>query len=310
MEKFVSLKELEISIGKRARLHRMLYDKGNANGTLLILPIDQGLEHGPMDFFQNPASKNPEYELRLAEEGKYSAIVFHIGIAQKYFREYAGKVPLILKINGKTAVPSDKQSFSPLDASVEDAVRLGADAVGYTLYTGSPSQDRDIAQLNEVRRDCEKFGMPLFVWSYPRGEAIEAKGGKDSLYAVDYAARAANELGADIVKLNMPKKVKAEKLGEYKAFLSKSEDSKPYIGLEDATDLERMKMVVESAGKTLVLVSGGEKADDRSIVEKAETAMKAGCTGLIFGRNMWQRKHGDALRITAQIKEMMKGYPR
>jgi class I fructose-bisphosphate aldolase len=243
-------------------------------------------------------------------EGKYSAIVFHPGLAQKYYGAYAKELPLILKINGKTAIPSDREAFSPLTGSVEDAVKLGASAVGYTLFVGSPAQDRDIAQLARVRQDCDKFGMPLIVWSYPRGEAIEAKGGRDSLYAVDYAARVACELGADVVKVNMPKKVKAEKLEEYKKFLSKGEDSKPYIGLEDATDLERMKMVVESAGRTLALVSGGEKAGDNEIIEKAETAMKAGFNGLIFGRNMWQRKHGDALRITAQIKEMMKDYSR
>src|SRR3989338_7569869 len=196
---------MDISLGKKTRLYRMLYEHGPANGTLMILPIDQGIEHGPLNFFPNPPSEDPDFQYKLAFEGGFSAIALHIGLASKYSRKYVGRVPLILKINGKTNVPSDDNAFSPLTSSVEDAVRLGADAVGYTLYAGSPSQDRDIKQLNDVRFECEKFGMPLIVWSYPRGSAIDSKAGKDSLYAIDYEARLACEFGADIVKLNVPK---------------------------------------------------------------------------------------------------------
>ena len=171
----------------------------------MLLPIDQGIEHGPRDFFPNPASKDPDYQFRLAAEAGYSALACQIGMAEKYYPDYAGRVPLILKVNGKTDVPSSAKAFSSCNASVEDAVRLGADAVGYTLYVGSPRQDEDLAQLRQVRQDCDRFGMPLVVWSYPRGEAIDAKGGATSFYAIDYAARMAMEMGADIVKLNMPK---------------------------------------------------------------------------------------------------------
>ncbi len=192
--------QMNLSTGKRVRLHRMMYEHGPANGTLMFLPIDQGLEHGPVDFFANPESIDTDWIYRLAVEGNFSGIALHIGLAEKYHRDYAGKVPLILKVNGKTSVPSDDDAFSSLTSSVEDAVRLGADAVGYTLYVGSPAQDVDIAQCNEVRRDCEKSGMPLIVWAYPRGGAIKGKGGIDSLYAVDYAARVACEVGADIIR--------------------------------------------------------------------------------------------------------------
>jgi class I fructose-bisphosphate aldolase len=109
----------------------------------------------------------------------------------------------VLKLNGKTEIPPDKAPISPCVATVEDAVHLGADAVGYTLYVGSPLQAEDFAQFRTVREDAERYGMPIIAWSYPRGEAIEAKGGRDSLYAVDYAARVACELGADIVKLTL-----------------------------------------------------------------------------------------------------------
>src|SRR4249920_1129461 len=127
-----------LSPGKRARLRRLLFEFGPGNGTLMLLPIDQGIEHGPRDFFPNPASKDPDYQFRLAAEAGYSALACQIGMASKYYPDYAGQVPLILKVNGKTDIPSSAQAFSTCNASVEDAVRLGADAVGYTLYVGSP----------------------------------------------------------------------------------------------------------------------------------------------------------------------------
>jgi len=290
-----TIDDLALSPGKRARLHRMLYEYGPGNGTLLFLPIDQGIEHGPVDFFDNPDSIDPDYEYRLALEGNYSGIALHYGLAAKYFSKYAGKVPLLLKINGKTNVPSDDEPFSPLTGSVEDAVRLGADAVGYTLYVGSPRQDDDIKQLTDVRRDCERYGMPLVVWSYPRGKAIKEKGGQDSLYAVDYAARMACELGADIVKLNVPKPEPNDK------------EPKPYNTLS-LSEADVVRKVVKSAGRTLVLISGGSKVGDEDLLHKARLAMDAGVTGLIFGRNLWQRKLDDALKITGRIHDMLKEY--
>ena len=200
----VTLADMNLSTGKKTRLTRLLYGAGPGNGTLMFLPIDQGLEHGPRDFFPNPPAKDPEFQLQLAKEGKFSGIVFQIGIASKYMAKFAGQVPLVLKLNGKTEIPADKSPLSPLLASVEDAVRLGADAVGYTLYVGSPQQEQDFAQFRKVREDAERFGMPIIVWSYPRGDAIEGKGGRDSFYAIDYAARTAAELGADVVKVNVP----------------------------------------------------------------------------------------------------------
>lgn len=292
----VTLADMQLSPGKRARLHRLLYEYGPGNGTLLLLPIDQGVEHGPVDFFDNPDSIDPEYEYRLALEGNYSGIALHYGLAEKYFGTYAGKVPLVLKINGKTNVPSDDESFSPLTSSVEDAVRLGADAVGYTLYVGSPRQDDDIRQCNDVRRECERYGMPLIIWSYPRGKAVKEKGGVDTLYAVDYAARMACEMGADVVKLNVPK------VGE-----NLDKQPKPYNTLQISEE-DAIRKVVRSAGRTLVLISGGSKLSDEDLLHKARIAMDAGVTGLIFGRNLWQRKYDDAIAITGRIQEMLKAY--
>lgn len=289
----ISLDDMNLSMGKKARLQRLLYQYGPGNGTLMFLPIDQGLEHGPMDFFENPPSADPDFQCRLALEGNYSGIVFHIGLAEKYMPAYAGKVPLVLKVNGKTNIPSDAEAFSPMTSSVEDAVRLGADAVGYTLYVGSPAQDMDIQQFNEVRRDCERFGMPLIMWAYPRGEAVESKGGKDSLYAIDYAARVACELGADVVKVNYPKPAKSPAA------------PKPYNNLEMSFE-EGVRKVVQSAGRTMVIFSGGSKIGDEDLLNNVKVAMDCGATGLIFGRNMWQRPMDQALDMSNRVRDVMR----
>ncbi|MGD0249999.1 MAG: fructose-bisphosphate aldolase [Thermoplasmata archaeon] len=291
-----ALHRLGLSPGKKTRLKRLLYDHGPGGGTLLVLPIDQGLEHGPVDFFINPDALDPQYQYDLARDGKFSAIALHIGLAEKYFHEYAGDVPLILKLNGKTSVPSDAQSFSPLTGTVEDAVRLGADAVGYTVYVGSPAQDRDFRQFLDVRQDAERFGMPVVVWAYPRGEAIAKRGGKESLYAVDYAARVALELGADVVKVNYP--VASEKDAE----------SPPPNNTLRLTPNDAFRKVVESAGRALVLVSGGEKVGDPELLAKVRSSMDAGATGIIFGRNLWQRSKVDALRLTRELHAIFREY--
>jgi len=289
----VTLEDLDLPVGKKTRLYRLLHKYGPGNGRLLVLPIDQGLEHGPRDFFVNPESLNPEFQLRLALEGGFSAIAFQVGVAEKYLRTFAGKVPLILKINGKTEIPPDDEAFSPCHASVEDGVRLGADAIGYTSYIGSPRQDEDFVQFGKVRREAERAGMPVVLWAYPRGASIEQKGGRDSLYAVDYAARVAQELGADVVKLNYPK-VDEDKRAQY---------PKEYRDLK-LSKKEMLEKVVASAGRTLTLMSGGSKRSDEELFDDVRVALEAGVTGFIFGRNMWQRRFGEALEVAARITKM------
>lgn len=289
------LSELGLGTGKKARLHRILFQHGLRNGTAVFLPYDQGLEHGPRDFFPNPAASDPAYVARLALEGGFNGIAVQIGLAEKFYWDYAGQVPLILKLNGKTEIPSDAEALSPVNASVDEAVRLGADAVGYTLYVGTPAQDRDFEQYRRVRADAQRYGMPLIVWAYPRGSAIEAKGGKDSFYAVDYAARVASELGADVVKVNFPH---PEKRAAVKS---------PYDAVYSSQ--QAIDAVVRSANRTLVLVSGGAKAGDEAMLEKARQSMEAGGTGLIFGRNVWQRDYDESLRFVDRLKEILAKYP-
>ncbi len=299
VEKF-SLDLDHLGPGEKRRLYEFMYAHGPGNGKMLFLPIDQGVEHGPSDFFPNPPSVDFDFQLALAEEGGYSGIVCHIGLAEKHMKKFAGRVPLILKINGKTNIPSDEEAFSALDATVEDAVRLGADAIGYTLYVGSPSQDRDFVQFMQVRQEAKRYGMPAIMWAYPRGKYVEEKGGRDSLAMVHYAARIANELGATLVKINQPK---APKGGEYTdKFFGK------YNQYKDLDDQTSLNMAVQAAGRTGVLVSGGSKISDEDLLNKAEASLKAGVDGLIFGRNMWQRKFEDALEITREIKKMMQEF--
>ncbi len=291
----LSLEDMTLSTGKKARLHRLMYERGPGNGTMLFLPIDQGLEHGPVDFFENPAAQNPEFQCEMALRGNYSAIVFQYGIAEKYMHKYAGRVPLVVKVNGKTNVPNDDASFSSTLCAVEEAVRLGADAIGYTLYVGSPSQDVDFAQFAEVRREADRLGIPVIIWAYPRGSAIKAKGGQDTPYAIEYAARVAAEVGADVVKVNLPT-LNAEKMAQTPA---------PYNTLKLSYE-EHVRRIVEAAGRTLVVFSGGSKVGDADLLEKAQISMNAGGHGLIFGRNMWQRPMDQALDVTAKVHEILK----
>lgn len=290
------LNEMGLSAGKVARLRKILYQFGPGNGKAIFLPVDQGLEHGPRDFVPNWDAADTRWLFRLAKEGRFNAIVLQIGEASKYFWEFAGEVPLVLKLNGKTEVPPDDEAFSPCHASVEDAVALGADAVGYTLYVGSPAQDRDFIQLRRVRQDCERFGMPLIVWSYPRGSAVNKKGGRDSLYQVSYAARTAAEVGADIVKINFPKASLVDNV------------PKPYGEWGGLDQLEAARHAIDSAQRTPVLISGGEKGEDDAIIEKARLSFEAGAMGLIFGRNMFQRKLDDALRLCERLHELCQKY--
>lgn len=290
-----AIADIGLGVGKKTRLHRILFQHGLRNGTAMFLPYDQGLEHGPRDFFANPSSGDPRYIIRLALEGGFNGIAMQIGLAEKFYWDYAGEIPVILKLNGKTDFPSDANALSPLHASVEDAVRLGADAVGYTLYVGTPAQEADFAQFRQVREDAHRLGMPLVVWSYPRGEAVDKKGGADSFYAVDYAARVASELGADVVKVNFPHPEKQTNV--------KTEYVKEFSTQEAITS------VVRSANKTLVLISGGTKSSDDVMLGRAREAMEAGATGFIFGRNVWQREHDESLRFVARLREILSSYP-
>ncbi len=240
------------------------------SGRVLILAMDQGMEHGPRDF--NAKNINPEYVLDVACRGGFTGLAIQKGIAKHYKENYSGKVPLVLKLNGRTEiVPKDDVYSSPI-ASVKEAVALGADAIGYTIYVGSPREAQMFHEFGAIQAEAEEYGLPTVVWAYPRGKHVPNE--KDPSM-VAYAARVALELGADIVKINYPGSVDA------------------------------MKWVVASAGRCKVISAGGSKQSDSEFLAKVKEVIAAGGVGMAVGRNVWQ--HDNPLKITEEIKKVVFG---
>ena len=252
-------------IGESTRLSRIV-----RNGKILILAMDQGIEHGPTDF--NEKNIDPEYVFKIAEKGGFSGFAIQKGIAYKYMENYAGKVPLILKLNGRTNINPKEDIYSSPVAQVKEAVKLGADAIGYTLYVGSPNEAQMFEDFGLIHAEAKDYGMPTVVWAYPRGEHV--KNEKDPA-TVAYAARCALELGADVVKVN-------------------------YTGSADS-----FKQVVNAAQKCHVISSGGSKQTDAEFLQKAKEVMDAGAKGFAVGRNVWQ--NDDPLKITKDLKKIVFG---
>ncbi|MFA4930656.1 MAG: fructose-bisphosphate aldolase [Patescibacteria group bacterium] len=289
------VKHPDFSVAKRRNFKRIMLPSGR----FFILPIDQGLEHGPSDFLENPACGDPEYQLRLAKEVGFSAIAMQIGLARKYWQmpEYKKSVPLVLKINGKTCIPNDSGPFSPADATVEEAAALGAMAIGYTLYVGSSDQDDDFIQFRQIRQAAFRFDLPVIVWAYPRGKEIDEYGGKNSLAAIDYAVRVAMELGADVVKFNLPVFPKDG--------YQKDSCFEKYNELKGLSEAEMLQKVINTAGKLGTLLSGGDQVSETTALHHASLAVKCGIDGVIFGRNVWQREYKAAVDFSLKIKKIL-----
>jgi len=251
--------------GHKTRLSRIM-----RNGKVMLLAMDQGLEHGPSDF--NEKNIDPDYVLDIAIKGGFTGVAIQKGIAYKYFEKYAGQVPLVLKLNGKTNIVPKDEAYSPPIASVHEAIKLGADAVGYTIYVGSPNEAKMFAEFGKIREECENYGIPTIIWSYPRGKYVQNE--KDPA-VVAYAARVALELGADIVKVN-------------------------YTG-----SVESFRYVVQAAQKCKVISAGGSKQSDEEFLAKAKEVMDAGAVGFAVGRNVWQ--HPNPLEITDKLKKIIFG---
>lgn len=243
-------------------------NKLTTKGKTLFLAYDQGLEHGPSDF--NDKNVDPKYIIEIAKKGKYNGIVFQKGIAEKYNKEIkASKIPLIIKLNGKTNLFKGEPISRQL-CTVDEAVKLGAAAVGYTIYIGSDYEDEQFQEFENIQREAHKENLPVIVWMYPRGKSVEKKKPEELMV---YAARIALEIGADIVKLQ-------------------------YIGKE-----KDLKWAVKSAGKTKVVVAGGTKKGEKELLTQINEIMNSGCIGLAIGRNVWQ--HPKPLEITKKIKDIV-----
>lgn len=291
------------SPGEMARLRQIV----RKSGTTMILPYDQFIEHDNRHVDPNPMAADPDYICNLAVEGGYNAVAIHYGLAKRYWTKLAGAVPLLLKINGKTSIPAQDNPLSVPTAFVEDAVRMGAVAVGYTLYYGSPRQDEDLPQLAKVRAECDRFGMPLIVWAYPRGEYVEKKGGKESSYLIESAVRMAVEMGATVIKANLPVATKVPGYFENKEVPEYYRKVEKELQAMDAKaqKWERAKRVVAAAQGVPVLFSGGDKVSDEELEENVNACLDAGCFGFIFGRNMWKREEKKALELSEKFQAML-----
>lgn len=232
------------------------------DGKCLLLAYDQGFEHGPTDF--NEDNVDPNFILDIAlKSNVYTGVVFQEGIAEKYYPiggvEQKKYPPLILKLNGKTSFHKGEEPLSLQLTSVDQAKKLGAVGVGYTIYVGSEHEGQMMVEFRRICDEAHEKNLIVIAWMYPRGKHVEGK--ETSKDVLAYSARLALELGADFVKLS-------------------------YSG-----DPESFKWVVENAGKTKVLMQGGNKAEEAHLLGEISGAMQAGATGLAIGRNIWQDEH-------------------
>ena len=238
-------------------------------GKAIFLAYDQGIEHGPVDF--NDKNVDPNYIIQIAKEGKYNAVIFQKGIAEKYQKEIKkSKVPLILKLNGKTSLRKGDPISTQL-CTVAEAIKLKAAAVGYTIYIGSEHEAKMLKEFENIERNAHAKGLPVIAWIYPRGKGVKRKSEKELLA---YACRVGLEIGADIVKVHWNGK--------------KTND---------------LKWAVKSAGKTKVVIAGGSKTYEAELLKEAREAMQSGCIGLAIGRNIWQ--NDKPLEITKKIKKII-----
>ena len=245
-------------------------NKLTTKGKTLFLAYDQGLEHGPTDF--DDKNVNPRYIIEIAEKGKYNGVVFQKGIAEKYNKEIKkSKVPLIVKLNGKTNLFKGEPIARQL-CTVEEAIKLGACAVGYTIYIGSDYEDEMMQEFENIQREAHSKNIPVIVWIYPRGKSIEGKK-KEELMV--YAARTGLEIGADIIKIQWEGTVKD------------------------------LKWAAKSAGKAKVVVAGGIKREEKEFLKQVKEIIDSGCIGLAVGRNVWQDK--NPLGLTKKIRNIIWG---
>ncbi|ACT69140.1 fructose-bisphosphate aldolase, class I [Neorickettsia risticii str. Illinois] len=283
------------SPGSRTNLARVL-EHGHLGGTgrLLILPVDQGFEHGPDEsFYNNPLAYDPEYHIKLAIDAGLSAYAAPLSMLQDVAHKYPNRVPLILKLNSASKL--FPKSCSPNQAFIstpEDAIRLGCVGIGLTIYPGSESYCSMLTEAAKVVAQAKALGLVVVVWSYPRGGELSAKD-ETALDVVSYAAHMACLLGADIVKVKLP----TSNLANKKSSLSSTEELS-----------ERVKVIVRSCftGKRLVLFSGGQNKDLPALYEEVRAIKKGGGNGSIIGRNAFQRSHRESLAMLSEVISLYK----
>ncbi|MFV9839206.1 MAG: class I fructose-bisphosphate aldolase [Aaplasma endosymbiont of Hyalomma asiaticum] len=279
--------------GVKTNIARMLYHGRLAGtGRLLILPVDQGFEHGPVrSFGVNPDACDPHYHFRLALECGFSAYAAPLGMLECGASIFAGKVPTILKLNGSTALtPKGVPPAQTLTASVRDALRLGCVAVGLTIYPGSESFFSMVHTVRDLISEAKACGLAVVLWSYPRGGDL-SKNGETALDVVAYAAHIAAALGAHIVKVKLPT-----------AHIEKDNIEPDAL----STLAKRVAYIKRCcfAGRRMVVFSGGDTKDDRSLLDEVAAVRAGGGDGSIIGRNTFQRNRKDAELLVSSIAKL------
>ncbi len=286
--------------GVLTNLARLLnHGKLTGSGRLIILPVDQGFEHGPdRSFAPNPPAYDPRYHFQLAIRAGCNAYAAPLGFLEAGASEFAGQIPLILKLNSHDSLASDPDPLGAKTASVADALRLGCVGVGYTIYPGTAERRLQYEQLSEIVREAKSAGLVVIVWSYPRGSGL-SKAGENALDVVAYASHIAAELGANIIKVKLPSD-----------HIELAENQRVYEEqhIPRATLAERVRHIVQSTfnGRRVVIFSGGEKKNDDEIVDEARSIREGGGFGSIIGRNVFQRDQPSALRLLDRMMEIYK----
>jgi class I fructose-bisphosphate aldolase len=288
--------------GTRTNLARIMnHGRLAGTGRFVILPVDQGFEHGPArSFAVNPGGYDPTYHFRLAIEAGCNAYAAPLGFLEAGAAEFAGDIPLILKMNNHDVLNDEKDPLSAVTASVKDAVRLGCVAAGFTIYPGSANAQAMYQQCREMIAECKSYGLAAVVWSYPRGSSI-SKQGETALDVVAYAAQIAAQLGAHIIKVKPPTD-----------FIEQAEAKKAYekAAVPRSTLADRVRHVVQSAfaSRRIVIFSGGAtNENDEALYDEYRAIRDGGGFGSIIGRNSFQRAKPRALEFLATVMKIYSG---
>ncbi len=285
--------------GTKANLARILMEgKLGGTGKMVILPVDQGFEHGPArSFAANPPAYDPHYHFQLAIEAGLNAYAAPLGMIEAGAASFAGAIPTILKLNSSNSLATSKDQA--VTGSVADALRLGCSAIGFTIYPASEYAFEQMEELRELAEEAKSAGLAVVVWSYPRGPALD-KAGETAFDICAYAAHMAALMGAHIIKVKPPTE-----------HLSLEAAKKVYEKerIPRATLAERVSHVMQAAfnGRRLVVFSGGESTSTSSLLETVRGLRDGGAHGSIIGRNSFQRPKDEALALLGQIVAIYQG---
>jgi fructose-bisphosphate aldolase, class I len=269
-------------------------------GKMVILPVDQGFEHGPTrSFAKNPDGYDPLYHYSLGVESGCNAYAAPLGFIEAGARDFAGEIPLILKVNNSDTIYRGGPNISAVTSGVDDALRLGCVGIGFTIYPGSSARKQMYEEIREISREAKAKGLAVIIWSYPRGESL-SKEGETAIDVVSYGAHLAAELGAHIVKVKAPT-----------AHLEIPEVKKAFetyqVKINSLTD--RIRHVVKSTfnGRRIVIFSGGETKGTEELMTEVRDMASGGSFGSIMGRNAFQRPRNEAVKVLQDVMDIYKG---